>query len=113
MRQPYSLQLQTTADDPNAVVFVPVDSSGHNSPAARGSLPPGITLSQSGLLSGVPTIAGAFPFLVQATDGQGRIVIQALQVTVVQPTGSGGCATSSGQLGVWGLVLLGLVHSAW
>jgi hypothetical protein len=114
LRAPYSLQLQSTAQDPKAVVYVPVDSSGHNSPAARASLPPGITLSQDGLLSGVPTIPGAFPFLVQATDGQGRIVIQAMQVTVVQGTSSGGgCATLPGQTsGVSALLFLGLVAFA-
>jgi large repetitive protein len=111
LRKPYSLELQTTAQDPKAVVFFPVDSSGHNSPAARAALPPGITLSQNGLLSGVPITAGAFPFLVQATDGQGRIVIQALQVTVVQgASGGGGCATLPGQTSaVSSLLLLGLV----
>jgi hypothetical protein len=111
LRSNYSLQLQTTAQDPKSVVFVPVDSSGHNSPAARASLPPGITLSQDGLLSGAPSSTGAFPFLVQATDGQGRIVIQAMQITVVQGSGGGGgCATLPGQAtGASGLVLLGLV----
>ena len=95
-------------------MYVPVDSSGHNSPAARASLPPGITLSQDGLLSGVPSVTGSFPFLVQATDGQGRIVIQAMQITVVQGTSSGGgCATLPGQTtGASALLLLGLVAIA-
>jgi uncharacterized protein (TIGR03382 family) len=111
LREPYSLQLQTTAQDPKAVVYVPVDSSGHNSPAARASLPPGIILGQGGLLSGSPTQTGSFPFLVQATDGQGRIVIQALQITVVQPTSKGGCSSvpGDGSTGAPTLALLALV----
>lgn len=34
-----------------------------------GTLPPGLTLSTSGLLSGTPTANGTFNFLVQVTDG--------------------------------------------
>jgi hypothetical protein len=33
-----------------------------------GSLPPGLTLNSSGLLSGTPTTAGSFSFIVRATD---------------------------------------------
>ncbi|GAB2573510.1 putative Ig domain-containing protein [Dyella jejuensis] len=36
--------------------------------AASGSLPPGVTLSSSGLLSGTPTATGTFNFTVTATD---------------------------------------------
>jgi hypothetical protein len=36
-----------------------------------GSLPPGLTLSASGLLSGTPTAGGSFPFSVVATDANG------------------------------------------
>jgi hypothetical protein len=112
LRVPYSLQLQTNAADPKSIVFIPMDASGHDSPNARASLPPGITLNQAGLLSGVPSAMGSFPFLVQATDGQGRIVIQALEVTVVQPLLSGGCSTPSGEASqtpaILALALLGL-----
>ncbi len=119
VHQSYSLQLQTNAQDPKTVVFVPVDSSGHNSPAARDSLPPGITLTSDGLLSGVPSVTGSYPFLVQATDGQGRIVIQAVEITVSQPlSAGGGCATLPGgtassapTLALLALVALGLRRS--
>ncbi|WP_161495356.1 Ig-like domain repeat protein [Bradyrhizobium sacchari] len=36
--------------------------------AASGAVPPGLTLSPSGLLSGTPTAAGSFSFTVTATD---------------------------------------------
>jgi hypothetical protein len=36
-----------------------------------GSLPPGLTLSSSGLLTGTPTTAGSFTFTVRATDAAG------------------------------------------
>ncbi len=36
-----------------------------------GSLPPGLTLTSGGLLSGNPTAAGSFPFTVKVTDSSG------------------------------------------
>jgi hypothetical protein len=38
---------------------------------AGGSLPPGLTLDSSGLLSGTPATAGSFSFTVRATDANG------------------------------------------
>jgi Putative Ig domain len=94
---PYSLQLATSATDPQSVEYLLIDSAGHNSPAARASLPPGITLSLGGLLSGVPSLAGAYAFLVQATDGQNRVATQALQLTIVDSgAGTGGGCSSLG-----------------
>jgi hypothetical protein len=37
-------------------------------------LPPGMTLSSAGLLSGTPTQAGTFDFTLTLTDTQGRTV---------------------------------------
>jgi uncharacterized protein (TIGR03437 family) len=37
---------------------------------AGSGLPAGVSLSQAGLLSGTPTVAGEFPFRVQISDGQ-------------------------------------------
>jgi hypothetical protein len=49
-----------------------ITASGGNSPytfsVSSGSLPPGLTLSPGGVLSGTPTTAGMFTFTVQATD---------------------------------------------
>lgn len=36
---------------------------------ASGALPPGLTLTASGTLSGTPNVAGSYPFTVQLTDG--------------------------------------------
>ena len=38
---------------------------------ATGSLPPGLTLSTSGVISGIPTAGGSYPFTVVATDANG------------------------------------------
>ncbi|HEV7237840.1 MAG TPA: putative Ig domain-containing protein [Thermoanaerobaculia bacterium] len=63
---------------PNGVVSVEytaprIAASGGLAPYtfAAASLPPGLSLSRDGLLTGVPTLRGTFPFSVTATDGQG------------------------------------------
>ncbi len=47
-----------------------------------GSLPPGLTLSSSGLLSGTPTAAGSSTFTVQVTDASGSTASRSLTVTI-------------------------------
>jgi hypothetical protein len=39
---------------------------------ASGSLPPGVSISNAGVVSGTPTSAGSYPFAVQATDSAGE-----------------------------------------
>ena len=52
-----------------------ITASGGNSPYTftleNGSLPPGLTLSPGGLLSGTPTAVGNFTFTILATDSYG------------------------------------------
>jgi Putative Ig domain/Bacterial pre-peptidase C-terminal domain len=47
-----------------------------------GTLPPGLTLSSSGVLTGTPTIAGSYTFTVTATDMLGAGGGQTLTVTI-------------------------------
>ena len=49
---------------------------------APGSLPSGLTLSSSGVLSGTPTAAGSYNFTVAATDNTGTVGSQAYTFTV-------------------------------
>src|SRR5207248_10126642 len=49
-----------------------------------GSLPAGLQLSPSGLLSGTPTAAGDFTFKVQVSDGT-RVASQTYALSVVAP----------------------------
>ena len=51
-------------------------------------LPPGLSLSPAGVISGSPVLAGAFDFTVQAADSAGATVAASLSITV------GGCATN-------------------
>ncbi len=51
---------------------------------ASGTLPPGITLSETGLLSGTPTQVGDFQFVVRVTDGNIRVDTETLVLRVVE-----------------------------
>jgi len=51
-------------------------------------LPPGLSLSPAGVISGSPVLAGAFDFTVQAADSAGATATAGLSITV------GGCATN-------------------
>lgn len=53
-------------------------------------LPPGLSLSATGVLSGTPTQTGEFPFTVEARDAGGIVASQTLTLTVVVGGGSGG-----------------------
>jgi hypothetical protein len=69
--QPYSVQLTATG------------GSSYTWSVASGTLPPGLTLSTSGLLAGTPTTVGASAFTVQAREGT-RSDTTALTLTVVE-----------------------------
>lgn len=55
-------------------------------PVAGQSLPPGMTLSPSGLLSGIPTITGIYSFTVKATDTDGIAGAQSYTMQILAPT---------------------------
>ena len=83
-------------------------ASGGNTPhtfaVTAGSLPPGLTLTSAGLLSGTPTTPGSFPFTVTATEASGgctgsqsyTVVISCPTITVAPapPSGTTGTAYS-------------------
>ena len=52
-----------------------------------GSLPAGLALSTTGVISGLPTIAGASSFTVQVKDANNISTTKALAITVVPPLG--------------------------
>jgi uncharacterized repeat protein (TIGR03803 family) len=49
---------------------------------SAGTLPPGLALSSSGILSGTPSTAGTFSFTVTATDSLGATAIRSFTVTM-------------------------------
>jgi hypothetical protein len=50
--------------------------------SGSGSLPSGLALSSSGVISGTPSAAGTFHFTVQATDAGGRTATGALSILI-------------------------------
>lgn len=50
-----------------------------------GSLPPGLFLSQNGVISGTPTTPGTYIFVIQATRSCGSTSFQLFSLTVVNP----------------------------
>ncbi len=83
-----------------------------------GTLPPGLSLSATGVISGtvpVGTAPGIYPFAAAVTDATGAENVVALEIQVVEPptqlqghTQSGGCATGDGPTGA-GLLLLAMI----
>jgi len=75
---------------PNGVVGTPysqtISASGGTAPytftVTAGALPPGLTLSLAGLLSGTPTTIGTFTFTVTATDANGCPGSQPYTITI-------------------------------
>jgi len=73
----------------------PITASGGTSPytyaLTSGALPPGMSLSSSGLLAGTPTASGSFNFTITATDSKGFTGSQSYNLLVVS-TATGGTA---------------------
>jgi uncharacterized protein YhjY with autotransporter beta-barrel domain len=90
---------------PNATVGTPysqtLSASGGTGPytfAATGSVPPGLTLSAGGTLSGTPTTAGDFSFTATATDADSFTGSQAytVHVTAIVPAAPTGANATAG-----------------
>ena len=56
---------------------------------SSGTLPPGLTMTTAGVLSGTPTTAGTFTFTVQVIDSAGATDTQPLSLAVSAPGGPG------------------------
>ncbi|MFM8558630.1 MAG: putative Ig domain-containing protein, partial [bacterium] len=77
---------QAVAGEPYSTTF---SALGATSPVtwslASGALPPGLTLSGTGVLSGTPTLGGTFGFAVRATEPSGCRTTRSLTLEVVCP----------------------------
>jgi hypothetical protein len=88
-----SLQIVTTSM-PNATVGqaygVQLNGTGGTTPymwtVSAGTLPGGLSLSSSGLISGSATVAGSSSFTAQLTDAKGQTASQAYTVTITAAT---------------------------
>jgi len=71
--QPYSFAITTTYESPAATFSL-----------TGGSLPPGLTLSSSGVLAGTPTTAGVYNFTISAGDGAAPVATLTTHLLVPQ-----------------------------
>lgn len=87
----YSYQLVASDDSGDAPVYT----------LNTGSIPSGLSISSSGLLSGTPTQSGTFTFTVNATDTNGRSTASStltlVSVNPVAPAGTGQIFTAADQ----------------
>ena len=88
----YNVPKITTTGVPNATAgssySQPLAVTGGTSTdswSSTGALPPGLVLSATGTISGLPTGTGTFPFSVTVTDGSGTSVSQSLSITSYPP----------------------------
>ena len=65
----------------------PLEATGGRAPytwrVAGGTLPGGLILGSTGMVSGIPTMAGDYGFTIQVADGGSRTAAQALSISVV------------------------------
>lgn len=78
--------LPTAAVDSNYSLAITADSGNpaYTFSVSAGSLPPGLSLDSSGLLSGTPTTAGTYPFTVQVIDAANSTATQDYSFSVAQ-----------------------------
>jgi hypothetical protein len=70
---PYSQSLSVT-DGTEPFVWTPAPASP--------PLPPGLTLASTGIISGTPTTAGSYPFVVTVTDAASHISTRTITITI-------------------------------
>jgi cyclophilin family peptidyl-prolyl cis-trans isomerase len=69
--------------------------------SSTGTLPPGLSLSSSGVISGTPTTAGTYPnIVVSASNGIGTAPTQTISITVHQVPAITSSAPPAGVLGI-------------
>lgn len=99
-RQTNLLGRSENADSPTAEILAPFQFSIVSVPGEQ--LPPGLSLSSSGLISGVPTVPGIFTFTVKTIDSDGMASARQFAIQVFAPTAaavsvSGKIFTSDGR----------------
>jgi hypothetical protein len=88
-------------EQPNTTEIAPTQFS--IVPIGGQALPPGISLSPTGLLSGTPTTQGNYTFTVKATDTDGITGVQQYSLSILAPTAAGVSVSGrvlSGKVGI-------------
>ncbi|HJW03531.1 MAG TPA: Ig-like domain-containing protein, partial [Azospira sp.] len=71
------------SNTPYSQLFSASGGTSYTYAVAAGTLPPGLTLSTAGSLSGTPTTAGTYLFSVKATDASGATATNAYSLTIL------------------------------
>src|SRR4029077_4663989 len=74
---------------PYAQTFSAVDGVPPYTWSSTGALPPGLTLSSSGTLSGVPTAGGTFNFTIRVTDALGLFASSSYTILITNAVPAG------------------------
>jgi hypothetical protein len=69
-----------------------------------GALPPGLVMDTTGLLSGTPSVAGAYGFSAQVSNSAGTAGPQSFSLTIGAAIGGGGSGAAGGAAGGGGTV---------
>jgi Putative Ig domain len=107
----------TTTTVPSGTQHVPYSATlaavGGTAPytwsLASGSLPPGLSISSSGTITGTPTTAGTFTFTIKATDSVAATATQSFSLTVA--VGSQGYWLGAADGGVFNFGVAGFFGS--
>jgi prepilin-type N-terminal cleavage/methylation domain-containing protein len=67
---------------------------------SAGSVPPGISLSTSGIIAGTPTTAGVYNFTVRVTDSLGGTATKSLTISIIGVLGINNNSSADGELGI-------------
>jgi uncharacterized repeat protein (TIGR03803 family) len=78
----------------------PSGGSGALTLSETGTLPPGLSFSSTGVLSGTPTMVGSFTFTVTATNSMGEISGQTYTLMVNPPVTLSPAVLRAGEVGV-------------
>jgi hypothetical protein len=106
-----ALQVAPSFTSPTAATFTEgsagsfvATASGGPAPtfSETGTLPAGVTLASTGVLSGTPTQDGTYPIAITATNGIGSPATQSFTLTVDQPAAITSPATATFTKGVKG-----------
>jgi hypothetical protein len=96
-----TLPYGTTGQNYNQTVAATGGAAPFNFTVSAGTLPGGVTLNPtSGLISGVPTTAGAYSFTVQVTDGSSQAATKAYTVNIYDPLTISTTALDAGLVGL-------------